>query len=244
MARARTVGGDREAIRAAPMRYRLLKGGRAEQDGRAAGTTSESSSLGEMDDHDADDAVRADYALMRAVAAGDDDAFARLIAAESARLIRFAAAVLCDLPEAEEVAQEALIRLWRNADAWEPRARVGTWLHQVVYRLAIDRLRRRRPHVDIDDLEEVLEDEAPSPERLLARVDDVRQVHEALDRMPDRQRAVIVLAHFQELSQAEASAIMGMSQHAYESLLARARRRLRGLLAGQREEDGEEWTGS
>ncbi len=88
----------------------------------------------------------------------------------------------------------------------------------------------------------MLEDEAPSPERQLSRIEDVRLVHEALDRMPDRQRAVIVLAHFQELGQAEASAIMGMSEHAYESLLARARRRLRGLLAGQRDEDGEDWT--
>ncbi|MEJ1938905.1 sigma-70 family RNA polymerase sigma factor, partial [Nostoc sp. NIES-2111] len=100
----------------------------------------------------------------------------------------------------------------------------------------------RRPHVDIDDLDDVLEDDTPSPERQMSRIEEVRLVQEALDRMPDRQRAVIVLAHFQELGQAEASAIMGMSEHAYESLLARARRRLRGLLAGQRDEDGEDWT--
>ncbi|MBN9434520.1 MAG: sigma-70 family RNA polymerase sigma factor [Bosea sp.] len=198
--------------------------------------------MGDRSDSAADAAIRADDRLMRAVAAGDDEAFGRVITAESPRLTRFVAAVLCDLGEAEEVVQEALIRLWRNADGWEPRARIGTWLHQVAYRLSIDRLRRRRPHVDIDDLDDVLEDEAPSPERQLSRIEDVRLVHEALDRMPDRQRAVIVLAHFQELGQAEASAIMGMSEHAYESLLARARRRLRGLLAGQRDEDGEDWT--
>jgi len=198
--------------------------------------------VGDRSDSAADAAIRADDRLMRAVAAGDDEAFGRVITAESPRLTRFVAAVLCDLGEAEEVVQEALIRLWRNADAWEPRARIGTWLHQVAYRLSIDRLRRRRPHVDIDDLDDVLEDDTPSPERQLSRIEDVRLVHEALDRMPDRQRAVIVLAHFQELGQAEASAIMGMSEHAYESLLARARRRLRGLLAGQRDEDGEDWT--
>ncbi|MCX5479138.1 sigma-70 family RNA polymerase sigma factor [Kaistia geumhonensis] len=198
--------------------------------------------MGDRSDSAADAAIRADDRLMRAVAAGDDEAFGRVITAESPRLTRFVAAVLCDLGEAEEVVQEALVRLWRNADAWEPRARIGTWLHQVAYRLSIDRLRRRRPHVDIDDLDDVLEDDAPSPERQLSRIEDVRLVHEALDRMPDRQRAVIVLAHFQELGQAEASAVMGMSEHAYESLLARARRRLRGLLAGQRDEDGEDWT--
>lgn len=244
MARTSAIGRDRKAAGTASMRYRLLNGGRAGEADRGGGRKGESSSVSETDDHAADAAIRADDALMRAVADGDGEAFARLIAAEAPRLTRFVAAVLCDLPEAEEVVQEALIRLWRNADAWEPRARIGTWLHQVAYRLSIDRLRRRRPHIDIDELDNVLEDEAPTPERQLSRVEDVRLVHEALDHMPDRQRAVIVLAHFQELSQAEASAIMGMSQHAYESLLARARRRLRGLLIGSREEDGEEWTGS
>jgi len=236
------AGAKSEAGRSRPMRYRLIEGGRVEPADREAGTKGDNSPVGDRSDSAADTAIRADDRLMRAVAAGDDEAFGRVITAESPRLTRFVAAVLCDLGEAEEVVQEALIRLWRNADAWEPRARIGTWLHQVAYRLSIDRLRRRRPHVDIDDLDDVLEDDTPSPERQLSRIEDVRLVHEALDRMPDRQRAVIVLAHFQELGQAEASAIMGMSEHAYESLLARARRRLRGLLAGQRDEDGEDWT--
>lgn len=236
------TGAKSEAGRSPPMRYRLIEGGRVEPADREAGTKGDNSPVEDRSDSAADAAIRADDRLMRAVAAGDDEAFGRVITAESPRLTRFVAAVLCDLGEAEEVVQESLIRLWRNADGWEPRARIGTWLHQVAYRLSIDRLRRRRPHVDIDDLDDVLEDEAPSPERQLSRIEDVRLVHEALDRMPDRQRAVIVLAHFQELGQAEASAIMGMSEHAYESLLARARRRLRGLLAGQRDEDGEDWT--
>ncbi len=238
------LSGDREAVPRAAMRYRLLEGGKAQSPEGASGTKGESASLSAMDDSAAQAAIRADEARMRAVADGDGEEFGRLIADEAPRLTRFVAAVLCDLSEAEEVVQEALIRLWQNADGWEPRARIGTWLHQVAYRLSIDRLRRRRPHVDIDDLDNVLEDEAPTPERNLVRVEDVRLVHEALDRMPDRQRAVIVLAHFQELSQADASAIMGMSQHAYESLLARARRRLRGLLAGEGMEDGEDWSGS
>ncbi|SHE65122.1 RNA polymerase sigma-70 factor, ECF subfamily [Kaistia soli DSM 19436] len=244
MARVPATDDERKAASAAPMRYRLMIGGKAESAAGAAGARDESSSLSEIDERAAADAVRSDEALMRAVADGDGEAFGRVIAAEAPRLTRFVAAVLGDLSEAEEVVQEALIRLWRNAEAWEPRGRIGTWLHRVAYRLSIDRLRRRRPHIDIDELENVLEDDAPTPERQLVRVEDVRLVHEALDRMPDRQRAVIVLAHFQELSQAEASAVMGMSQHAYESLLARARRRLRGLLAGEETGDREEWTES
>ncbi|ODT13578.1 MAG: hypothetical protein ABS35_37530 [Kaistia sp. SCN 65-12] len=170
---------------------------------------------------------------MRAVAVGEEGAFARLIAAEAPKLTRFVASILSDLSEAEEVVQEALLRLWKQAESWEPQARIGTFLHQVAYRIAIDRLRRRRPHVDIDGLDDVLEDEGPTPERHLAQKDDGRVVQAALDKLSERQRTVIVLAHFQELGQAEAADIMGIGEHAYESLLARARRRLRALLTGR-----------
>lgn len=240
MERSSATEREGKAVAAASMRYRLLIGGsdRAAMPQQPKGR---SLSLSQMDETSPEAAIRADQALMRAVADGEADAFARLIGAEAPRLTRFVAAVLCDLPEAEEVVQEALLRLWRDAASWEPRARIGTYLHQLGYRMAIDRLRRRRPFVDIDDFDEILEDEGPTPERNLDRVEDVRLVHEALDRLSDRQRAVIVLAHFQELGQAEAAAIMGMGEHAYESLLARARRRLRVLLAGDAEQDGEGW---
>lgn len=226
------------------MRYRLVRGGRTETAGETIREKDESGSVKRWNDSDngGEAAIRADHRLMQAVADGDEDAFGRILVAEAPRLTRFVAAVLGDVGEAEEVVQEALIRLWRNAAAWEPRARIATWLHHVAYHLSIDRLRRRRPLVDIDALDDVLEDETPSPERQLTRVDDVRLVHEALDRMPDRQRTAIVLAHFQELGQADAAAVMDMSEHAYESLLARARRRLRGLLAGQRQNEGEGWS--
>ncbi len=223
----------RPAVTAAPMRYRLIAGGRA---GEAAGLDAwkgRAQALAGLDDPHDGDAIRADHALMRAVADGEDGAFARLIAAEAPKLTRFAASILSDLSEAEEVVQEALLRLWKQAESWEPQARIGTFLHQVAYRIAIDRLRRRRPHVDIDGLDDVLEDDGPTPERQLAQKDDGRVVQAALDKLSERQRAVIVLAHFQELGQAEAADIMGIGEHAYESLLARARRRLRALLTGR-----------
>ncbi|MCX5497569.1 sigma-70 family RNA polymerase sigma factor [Kaistia dalseonensis] len=225
------------------MRYRLVVGGAVGTIVESSGEKGRAASLARMDDSGSEAAIRADQALMRAIADGEEDAFARLIRAEAPRLTRFVAAILSDISEAEEIVQETLLRLWKNAERWEPNARVGTYLHRIAYRLSIDRLRRRRPHVDIDDFDDLLEDDSLSPERRLVRIEDVRLVHEALDRLPDRQRAAIVLAHFQELPQAEAAAVMAIGEHAYESLLARARRRLRQLLAGQGEEDGEEGTG-
>jgi RNA polymerase sigma-70 factor, ECF subfamily len=175
--------------------------------------------------------IRLDQALMARIAAGDQSAFVTVAAAETPRLLRFAFSLLPDSPaEAEEIVQEALFRLWRQADGWRPRAKVATWLHQVVYRLAIDSLRRRRPSVELDALESEADEETVAPEMRLIRIDNVNAVRVAVAALPERQRSALALCHFQELNQADAAAVMGIGERAYESLLARARRRLRELL--------------
>lgn len=175
--------------------------------------------------------IIADQSLMTAVAEGDERAFARLVEAETPKLLRFARTLLTASPaEAEEVVQEALLRLWKLAPDWQPNARVGTWLHQVVYRLCIDAIRRRRPSVDIGTMETEIEDDGPLPDARLIRDDEVTMVQSAIALLPERQRTALTLCHFQDLGQAEASAVMGIGESAYESLLARARRRLRKLL--------------
>jgi RNA polymerase sigma-70 factor (ECF subfamily) len=181
--------------------------------------------------------IAADRDLMAAIADGDQGAFARLVGAETPRLLRFARSILSASPaEAEEVVQEALIRLWQYAADWQPNGRVSTWLHQVVYRLCIDNIRRRRPSVEIGTLEGELEDEAPRADHGLVRADDVRMVQAAIERLPERQRTALILCHFQDLGQAEAAAVMGIGERAYESLLARARRHLRVWLAPDKDE--------
>ncbi|MFI5409777.1 RNA polymerase sigma factor [Kaistia sp. UC242_56] len=229
-----------KAATAASIRYRLIPGGKAGESAGEDDSKGRADALAGRDDPGDDKAIQADHALMQAVAAGEEGAFARLIQAEAPKLTRFVASVLSDLAEAEEVVQEALLRLWKQAATWEPNARIGTFLHQVAYRIAIDRLRRRRPHLDIDGFDDILEDDAPTPERHLTQKDDGRVVQAALDQLSERQRTVIVLAHFQELGQAEGADIMGIGEHAYESLLARARRRLRSLLGGKDGDDRQE----
>ncbi|CAN5313808.1 RNA polymerase sigma factor [soil metagenome] len=174
--------------------------------------------------------IRADQATMAAIAAGDRAAFARLVGAVSPLLLRFARSTLAgNSADAEEVVQEALIRLWQQAPSWRPAGRISTWLHQVVYRLAIDQLRRRRPTVDLDGAAEFV-DGAPLPGARLLLRDNVRAVQEAVAALPARQRAAIVLCHYQGLSQSEAAGVMGVGEDAYESLLARGRRSLRAAL--------------
>jgi len=182
------------------------------------------------------DAATREIAEMRAVASGDPAAFAQLIDRESPRLLRFAQGLLGTLEEAEDVVQDTLIRLYENAGSWEPQARIGTWLHRVCYNRSIDKLRRRRAFVEDGVLDE-MPDGADLPDSALLRSEAVRSVRDAMERLPHRQRTAVLLFHFQELAQREAAGIMGISEPAFESLLARARRQMRTLL--DREGDGD-----
>jgi RNA polymerase sigma-70 factor (ECF subfamily) len=173
----------------------------------------------------------ADAAALWALAAGDEAAFAKLIEAEAPRLLRFCRLMLGSLEEAEDVVQDAFIRLWENAASWQAQAQVGAWLHTVCHNRAIDRLRRRRAFVEESALDNVA-DASPSSESLLARRESIAAVRRAVAALPHRQRAAILLFHFQEFSQAEAAQVLDISEEAFESLLSRGRRRLRKALAG------------
>jgi RNA polymerase sigma-70 factor (ECF subfamily) len=179
----------------------------------------------------AEDEARAaaELAEVRAIASGDETAFARLIDREGPRLLRFSQGILGNLDEAEDVVQETLAGLWQNAPRWRPEARIGTWLHTVCYNRSIDRLRRRRNFVAESALDEV-PDAGDLADGALLKGEAERSVRAALERLPARQRSAVLLFHFEDRSQSEAARIMGVTETAFESLLARARRQMRAWL--------------
>jgi RNA polymerase sigma-70 factor (ECF subfamily) len=177
-----------------------------------------------------EDAAAAELQEIRAIAAGDSAAFQRLIDREGVRLLRFARGLLGNLEEAEDAVQDTLIRLWENAARWTPDARITTWLHRVCYNRSIDMLRRRRAFVDDGVLEDV-QDPAETPEASLIESESGLALRAAIEALPPRQRTAILLFHFQDSSQREAAEIMGISETAFESVLARARRQLKRWLA-------------
>ena len=174
-------------------------------------------------------AADGDDALMRRVAARDAAAFRLLVERHSARAYRLAWRMLGDGTEAEDVAQEALLRLWKNADGWRgDGAGVAAWLTRVATNLCLDRLRKRKRISDEDVPERA--DEAPLADAVMTTAQDRAEVIRALDSLPERQRAAVVLTYYEDLPNAEAAQILEMNIKAFESLLLRARRALQVLL--------------
>ncbi len=171
-----------------------------------------------------------DEVLLQRIAIGDTAAVSTLVSRKLPRLLSLARRMLGDPVEAEDVAQETLMRTWKQAPQWVPgKARIDTWMHRVALNLCYDRLRRRRDSVSTDDVE--LLDPADSAVTRIEQTQAAQGLQRALSTLPERQREAIVLSYYQEMSNMEAATLMGVSVEALESLLARARRTLRQTLS-------------
>jgi RNA polymerase sigma-70 factor (ECF subfamily) len=160
---------------------------------------------------------------------GDRAAAQALMARHLPKMTMLARRMLSDAGEAEDAVQDAFLRLWTHAARWQPgRAKFETWLYRVTLNQCYDRL-RRRIHAPIDDALEVA-DAGPGPEVSHEKVELAASIEAALAQLPERQRAAIVLCHYQECGNIEAADILGVSVEALESLLARGRRALRAKL--------------
>lgn len=185
-----------------------------------------------------------DESLLVLYANSDPDA-ARLLAARLLpRVLGYATRLLGDRAEAEDVAQDAMMRLWRVAPDWRTgEAAVATWLYRVVTNLCTDRqrARMRRRSDALDDVPEP-EDGSASAEAGLIEADRMAALQAALDSLPDRQRQAVVLRHIEGMTNPEIAAILDIGVEAVESLTARGKRALALALAGQREALGYEET--
>lgn len=185
---------------------------------------------------DAED-PRSDDALLALYGQGDRPAARELALRLTPLALRVAQRMLGDPAEAEDVAQEAMLRLWRAAPGWQPgAAKVSTWLYRVVVNLATDRLRRRRA-VALDEAPEP-EDGRPGALAGLIEADRAAALQAALMVLPERQREAVVLRHLEGLANPEIAAVMGVGIEAVESLVARGKRGLVAALAGRRGELG------
>jgi RNA polymerase sigma-70 factor (ECF subfamily) len=180
-----------------------------------------------------------DEALLVLYANGDPGAARALTLRLTPRVLGFAARMLADRTEAEDVTQEAMLRLWHMAPDWrQGEAKVATWLYRVASNLCLDRLRKSRPR-GLDEVAEP-EDSTPGVVARLIEADRMLALDKALAALPDRQRQAVVLRHIEGLSNPEIAAVMDIGVEAVESLVARGKKGLAALLSGRRAELGYE----
>ncbi|OLP57029.1 RNA polymerase sigma-70 factor [Rhizobium rhizosphaerae] len=170
-----------------------------------------------------------DAELIKAVAAGEPGAMQALVARKLPRFLALAVRMLGDRAEAEDVAQETFLRIWRHAGRFRAReARFDSWAHRIALNLCYDRLRRRREEPMAEPPEQA--DPAPLPDA--DEEGEARQVERALQALAPRQREAIVLVYYQDMTNRQAAELMGLSIEALESLLSRGRRALAARLKG------------
>lgn len=175
-----------------------------------------------------------DDALMLLIQKQDEQAFAWLIDRHLTALHAFARRMLGNVDDAEDVVQEAFLRVWRHAVRWKPgAAKLSTWLHRIVHNLCIDWRRRnyQGETVDVDgeDIQESISTTV-TPEGYLQAQEISQEVEKALQELPDRQRSAIILCYYQGLTNVQAAEVLNISVTALESLMARGRRSLRQKL--------------
>jgi len=177
-----------------------------------------------------------DEELMARAATGDHAAFRRVMARHMGRAMRVAETVVRSSAEADDIAQEAFIRIWRNAASFDPAvARFTTWMHRIVVNLAIDRKRAANGHVELP--EDIHDGKASALDEMIGAEREA-VVSTALAELPERQRAAIALFHFEGLSGRDSAHAMNLSESAFESLLTRARSALKQRVLTTMDTDG------
>ncbi|WP_137046259.1 RNA polymerase sigma factor [Pseudolabrys sp. FHR47] len=183
-----------------------------------------------MDDSDDAD----DLALMARVARGDEAAYRLLSRRHVPAMLGLARRILGNAADAEDVVQEAMLRVWTHAPRWEPLAAFRTWLTRIVVNLCLDR-KRKAPWVDLEAAGEIA-DPTPNAGDEAERNERDRLVDQAIAQLPDRQRTAIVLTYGEGMSNAEVAEVMGTTVSAVETLLVRGKQGLRRALGDTTDE--------
>ncbi len=175
-----------------------------------------------------------DESLLARICDGDHQAFAILVRRHTNRFFAAAYRFTGHVQEAEDVVQEAFLKLWQKPQAWDEKrgVRFTTWFYRVVVNGALDTVRKKRPQ-DGQDVLDGLGDGRESVESLIQKAEYEEILENAIQALPERQRAALNLCFYEEMSNKEAAEILDVNIKALESLLMRAKAGLRDILTRQ-----------
>jgi RNA polymerase sigma-70 factor (ECF subfamily) len=184
------------------------------------------------------DAAAQDLAWMARIKHGDTEALRDLIEAHQHRVIGTVAKMLGDDSDAEDIAQQVFIRVWKSATRYEPTAKFTTWLFKITRNLVFNELRRRKRH-PAQSLDAALEDERPmqapdlttkAPDESLLNDEMQAAIQKAIEELPEIQRMAVILRRYDDIPYEDIGEILGLSVPAVKSVLFRARTELREKL--------------
>jgi RNA polymerase sigma-70 factor (ECF subfamily) len=178
-----------------------------------------------------------DIRLMELVSAGDEAAFERLVERHQRLVVGTVGRMLGTNSDAEDIAQQVFVRVWKNAKRYVPRAKFTTWLLKITRNLVFNELRRRSRHPQVPLQSESEEEERPlkdehavAPDASLLQSELQQAVDAAIADLPETQRMAVILRRYEELSYEEIAETLEQSVSAVKSLLFRARTELRQSL--------------
>ena len=183
-----------------------------------------------------------DIRLMLRVRDDDSQAFAELVELYHHRLVTVMHHLVGNNEEAEDLAQEVFLRVYRGRKKYHPKAKFSTWLFTIANNLALNvlRTRQRRPTIPLNvrdsgplgprPAEQLVLDRDDQPQDRIQKQELTTIVQQALDTLNERQRIAVVLNKFEDMNYAEIAEVMGLTTKAVKSLLSRARDNLRVAL--------------
>ena len=182
-----------------------------------------------------------DEVLMSRFQQGDETYFRALFERYSARLVNFAYKFLRSREEAEEIAQETLLRVYREKRSFDPSRAFRPWLYSIALRLAYNKLRylKRHPKESLDAVslsgdesaaDRIADHSQLRPDQILEKQAEREKVWSALVSLPESQRSAIILSRFEELSYEEIASVLDVSVSSVKSLIFRAKESLINCL--------------
>lgn len=183
--------------------------------------------------------LECDAELMLRLREGDDTSFALLLDRHRTPVIHFLYRMVQNQAVAEELAQEVFLRVYRSRASYEPTARFTTWLFRIATHLALNQIRDRRHERSSERLSEdvregiarQLPDGTLTVEQRLLREAQLAEIRRAIDDLPGKQKAAVLMHKYQEMEYTQIAAVLGCSESAVKSLLFRAYESLRARLA-------------